>query len=363
MNIYSLVFSNNPKYRIMRHVLFWVVLVTYYTAFMTISWMDKYPLSVSLPASLAEEILPIPLDIIFCYLVIYFLIPRFLFKGKYILMIVLWIAFSLIHITCFRFYTNNIVPHIRSAYHLPFSVHTESFMWTFFFVFTQINMEACLAAAIKLGKMWYIKKRELDIFLSEKQKIEPTESGRIQPVFLVNALDKLEMLSIEKPSVIPDVIKKIKNLLLYVIYDSNQPKVSLEKELYLLEEFVELEKAGNSNMNINMKIIGNTDEEWIAPFIILPLIENSFRQFSAIHLKNKTISLEARVADGSFSLNIMWSKPEDTSTLINNDSAFLQNIGKRLNLLYPQSHELKIFINTGQFAINLKMDLHKSINY
>lgn len=363
MNIYLLVFSNNPKFRIMRHVFFWVILIGYYTAFMTISWMEKYPFSISFPASLIEQTLAIPLDIIFCYLVIYFLIPRFLFTGKYIMMIVLWITFSLVHVSCFRFYSNNIIPHIRSAYHLPVSVHTESFMWTFFFVFTQINMEACLAAAIKLGKMWYIKKRELDILLSEKQKIEPAESGRMQPVFLVNALDKLEMLSIQKPSAIPQVIKKIKNLLLYVIYDSNQPKVSLEKELCLLEEFVELEKAGNSNMNINIKIIGNTDGEWIAPFIILPLIENSFRQFSKIDLKNKSISLEARVADGSFSLNIMWSKPLDTSTLANNDSTFLKNIGKRLKLLYPQSHELKILINTDEFAINLKMDLQRAINH
>jgi hypothetical protein len=362
MSIYPLVFSNNLKYRITRHILFWLVWIGYYTAFMTMSWTQKYSFGASFPASLIEETLAMPLDIIFCYAVIYFLIPKVLFKGRYILTVVLWMAFSVVHIFCFESYTNDIIPMIRSAYHLPYSVHSKNLVWTFFYTFTQIGMEAALAAAIKLGKMWYIKQQELDIIKSEKQKIEPAESGKIQPVFLVNALDKIEMLAVQKPSMIPVAIKKIKSLLLYVIYDNNQPKVKLEKELRLLEEFVELEKIGNNNVNVNMKIVGNTDGERIAPFIILPLIENSFRQLSMLDLKNKFINLEARVGEGIFSLKIIWSKPVDTSTLINNDHTFIQNIGKRLNLLYPQSHELKILINTDQFAINLKMDLHKAIN-
>src|SRR5579862_243315 len=298
MTIYPLVFSNNLKYRISRHVLFWTVWIAYYTFFMTLSWAEKYPFSIAFPASLIEESLAMPIDIIFCYAILYYLIPRYLFKGKYILMVLLWIGFGMAHIACFQFYSNHIIPEIRSTYHLPYSTHSKSFLWTFFYIFTQINMEASLAAAIKLGKMWYIKQQELDILKSEKLKIEPIENGKIQPIFLVNALDKLEMLALHKPSVLPQVIQKIKNLLLYVIYDNNQPKVSLEKELRLLEEFVELEKEGSTNMSVNMKIIGNTDGEKIAPFIILPLIENSFRQLSRLDLKNKFLNLEARVGEG-----------------------------------------------------------------
>jgi two-component system sensor histidine kinase AlgZ len=363
MNIYPLVFSNNLKYRITRHVLFWVLWISYYTIFMTISWLQKYPFSTSFSASLVEETLAMPLDILFCYAVIYFLIPRFLFTGRYILMVVLWLAFSLIHITCYRFYSANIIPLIRSAYHLPYSVHTENFLWTFFYIFTQITMEASLAVAIKLGKMWYIKQQELNIIKSEKQKIEPNENGKIQPVFLINALDKVESLALRNPSAVGGAIKKIKDLLLYVIYDSNQPKIALDKELRLLEEFVELEKVGNNIVNVNLKIIGNIKDEKIAPFIILPLTENCFRQLSMLEVKQKFMNLEARIVDGIFTLDISWSKPVDTSTLTGNDSTFLQNIGKRLKLLYPESHELKIQINTDQFAIKLKIDLHRaSIN-
>src|SRR5258708_10725518 len=104
-------------------------------------------------------------------------------------------------------------------------------------------MEGGLAAAIKLGKMWFIKQQELDLIKKEKQKIEPQlQEGKMQPVFLLDALDRVEQLSVVKPSLIPGMVKKIKNLMLYVLYENNMARGSLEKELVLLEEYLVLEK-------------------------------------------------------------------------------------------------------------------------
>src|SRR5580704_5261479 len=136
MSIYPLVFSNNSKYRISRHIIFWLALLGYYTAFMTISWMEKYPFATSFPASLLEETFALPLDMVFCYAVVYYLIPKFLFNGRYIVMVLLWIILSLLCIACYRLYGDHIVPIIRSAYRLPYSVHSKSFLWTFFYLFT-----------------------------------------------------------------------------------------------------------------------------------------------------------------------------------------------------------------------------------
>jgi LytS/YehU family sensor histidine kinase len=234
-------------------------------------------------------------------------------------------------------------------------------MFTFFFIFTQINMEASLAAAIKLGKMWYIKQQELNIIKGEKQKLAAVDSGKIQPVFLVNALDKIVDLSVRNPYIIPQMISKIKPLLLYMIYDINQPKVDLKKELHLMEDFVELEKVGIEGMEVRINISGNADHEMIAPFLILPLVENCFRQLSRSGIRDKYINLEATTEEGVFSLWIKWNKPVDSSTLINNDNTFFKNIGKRLKLLYPQSHELKIFIEAIEFRVHMKIDLNRSI--
>ncbi|HMH34500.1 MAG TPA: histidine kinase [Puia sp.] len=365
MNVNPLVFSNNTKYRVTRHVLFWLSWILYFTIFMTLSWMEKFPFWKSFLASLPEETLPMPLDMIFCYSIIYFLIPRYLSKGKYIQMVLWWLFFSVLVMMGYRLYNIYVIPHVRAAFGMPYySSHSKSFWWEFFYMFSQINMEGCMTAAIKLGKMWYIKQQELDLLKKEKQKIEPQmQSGKIQPVFLINALNKVGMLSAVKPTVIPGMIQKIKSLLLYIIYDNNLSKVKLEKELKLLEEYVELEKEGSDEkLNVSMKVIGNTSGEQIAPFIIIPLAENSFRQLSSLDLKDKFIDLEIRISEGVLYMLVAWSKPVDSSTLANGGNAFLNNIAKRLELLYPQSHELKVVIKTNQFIIDCKIDLHGAIN-
>jgi len=363
MNIYPLIFSNNPRYRISRHILFWSTWILYYTIFVTLSW-SRIPFYKAFVPSLIVETFSMPMDMAFCYTIIYFLIPRYLSRGKYISFVLFWLLLSLFFIFCFRLYSRYVDPAIYAAFDMHAKMeHSSNFLWDFFSLFSQINMEGCLTAAIKLGKMWYIKQQEVDLIKSEKRKIEPVlHNGEMKPVFLINALDKVEVLSQKKPVVIPGMIRKIKGLLLYILYDTNQGKVNLQKELKLIEEYVALEKEGNDNLNVNVNIVGNTSEERIAPFIILSLVENSFRQLSLLDLNEKFLNLEIRLQEGQLYICVAWSKPVDTSTLANGGNAFLQNIGKRLNLLYPHSHELKVLIKTDQFVINCKIDLHEAIN-
>lgn len=279
-------------------------------------------------------------------------------------MVLLWLLFSLFFILFFRLHDQYIAPLIYSAYGMPSKMHSVSFAWEFFDLFSQINMEGCMAAAIKLGKMWYIKQEELNLIKSEKQKSETQiDNGKMQPFFLVNALDCVGWLSREKPEAIPDMIGKIKSLLFYVIYDNNQARVKLEKELKFLKEYIELEKVcANEELTIKMQITGNINEENIAPFIILPLVANSFRQLFLMDLRNKFFDLTIRISEGHFHMLLGWSKPVDTSTLTNGNNGFMQSIDKRLNLLYPQSHELKAIIKTDQFLIDCKIDLRGAIN-
>ena len=363
MTVNSFVFSNNRRYRISRHSLFWLLWILYYTVFSVLYWQNQYPLEQTFFASLAEVSLSTPMDMIFCYSIIYFLLPRYLYRGHYIKMILLWLLFSVLFILVFRAYNHEVVPNIRRGFGLPPPVFSKNMYWSFLNLFYQINMEGGLAAAIKLGKMWFIKEQELDLIKKEKQNIEPQlQEGKMLPVFLIDALDRVEHLSVVKSSLIPGMVKRIKSLLLYVIYDNNMASVSLEKELLLLEEYIELEKTGRpENLRVTVKTIGNTAGERIAPFIILPLVENGFRQLSRLDLPDKYIDIGIRVESGNLQMKVGWSKPIDSSTLVNGGSLSLQNIGKRLDLLYPASHELKVVITTEQFIIDLKMQLDRAL--
>ncbi|HEY0678766.1 MAG TPA: histidine kinase [Chitinophagaceae bacterium] len=363
MTLYPLVFSNNPRYRVTRHVMFWLLWILYFTAESTISRSQKYDLGLSFFSSLVEVTITTPFDIAFCYGIIYFLLPRFLFRGQFITLAAGWVVFSLLLFFAFMLFNLTAGPVIREGWFgLQPRTSPMNWAWSFFNLFATINMEGGLAAAIKLGKMWYVKASEVELLKKEKLRIEPEmQQGKVHPAFLVNTLNKIEQLAMEKPSVIPGVIGKIKNLLLYAVYDNGASHVSLEKEMKLLEEFVEIERAGRDLVYINFKMIGDPRNKKIAPFIALPLVENSFRQLSALNVPQKFIDLNILVEQNQFNLDIAWSKPIDTSTLTNGGSALLQNIGKRLSLLYPQSHSLKILIEPERFQVKMGINLSGAI--
>ncbi len=364
MTLYPFVFSNNPKYRVTRHVLFWVLWILYFTIESTIGRSQKYPLSLSFFSSITEVSITTPMDIIFCYTIIYFLLPRFLFKGDFLKLALGWVFLSVVFFFAFMLFNVTAGVHIREQW-FGLQPRTSPINWyySFFSLFAIINMEGGLAASIKLGKMWYVKASEVELLKKEQQRIEPElQQGKVHPAFLINTLNKVELLAQEKPTIIPGIIGKIKNLLLYAIYDNGASKGSLEKELKLLEEYVELERAGSREIAyINFKIIGDPRNKNIAPFITLPIVENSFRQLSALNVQQKYIDLRVLVDQNIFNLDIAWSKPIDTSTLTNGGSVLLQNIGKRLNLLYPQSHSLKIVIEPERFQVKMAIDLNGAI--
>ena len=364
MTLYPFVFSNNPKFRVSRHVLFWVLWILYYTAEITIGRSQNLhlPFKLSFFSALTEVSITTPLDIIFCYSIIYFLLPRFLFKGEFLKLAIGWLLLSIIFFYLFMLCSITLMPTIRQGwFHLPPRQAPINWYWSFFSLFASINMEGGLAAAIKLGKMWYVKASEVELLKREQQRIEPElQQGKIHPAFLINTLNKIEQLAQEKPLVIPGVIGKIKNLLLYAIYDNGASKVSLEKELKLLEEYVELERAGSREISyINFKVIGDPRNKNIAPFITLPIVENSFRQLSALNVPHKYIDLNVLVEQNLFNLDVTWSKPIDTLT--NGGSALLQNIAKRLNLLYPQSHSLKLLIEPERMQVKMAINLNGAI--
>jgi LytS/YehU family sensor histidine kinase len=306
-----------------------------------------------------------PLDMCFCYFVIYYLLPKFLYNGRYIGMLLLWLFASILFIILYELNATFIVPYIRDWFGMKTSISSPAnYTYDFFILFSQINMEGCMAASIKLGKLWYIKQQEIDLLKQEKQKIKPhEEQGLIQPAFLTDLLTRMEIIANEKPLVAAQSIKKIRNLLLYILYENASSKVPLNKEFALLQEYIDLEKlTAEKEINVHTSISTSPSSETIAPFIILPLVENAFKQISSYNIKNPTLNLYIALQNEMIDIKLNWDKPIETSSLTNGRNIILHNISKRLQLIYPQSHELKMMIETQKIFIELRINLKKAIN-
>src|SRR5258705_7902117 len=145
MAVNPLVFSNNRRYRFARHALFWLLWIIYYTVFNITYWQGRQPFGSTLGSSLVEVCLSTPLDMVFCYSIIYYLLPRFLYKGHYIQMTLLWMLFCIVYTLVFRWYDHQIVPYIRAAFGMPPPVFSKNVPWVFLNLFYQLNMEGGLA--------------------------------------------------------------------------------------------------------------------------------------------------------------------------------------------------------------------------
>ena len=370
MNINAFVFSNKQNYRLGRHALFWFTWIFYYALSSAIIMNAEYGFARSFFESFTEVAQSTPLDMCFCYFIIYFLFPKFLYKGKYLSMLFLWLIGSVIEISLYLVNYHLVFPHIRGWFGFPLGNSASKNFWSFsnlyslFFLFSQINMEGCVTASIKLGKLWYIKQQEIDLMKQEKEKIKPvTEKELIQPAFLSDLLTRMEIIANEKPLVAVESIKKIKHLIFYILYDNTSSQVPLHKEFTLLQEYIDLEKlTAEKEINVYVSINNPPLHETIAPFIILPLVENAFKQLSTYNLKNPSLGVNITLQNEIINIKLVWSKPIETSSLTNGRNIILHNISKRLELIYPQSHELKMMIETEKVFIDLKINLKKAIN-
>ncbi|MEP6683141.1 MAG: histidine kinase [Parafilimonas sp.] len=365
MNIYPFVFSNKQSYRLSRHATFWSLWILYYATISALIAAPRWGFSRSFFESLVEQAESTPLDMCFCYFIIYYLFPKFLFKGRYITMLFLWLTASFAFIALYELNATFIAPFIRDWFGMKTSMSTPpNYTYDFFILFSQINMEGCMTASIKLGKLWYIKQQEIDLIKQEKQKINPSEQkGLIKPAFLTDLLTRMEIIANEKPLVAAQSIKKIRHLLLYILYENASSKVSLNKEFALLQEYIDLEKlTAEKEITVNASISTSLSSETIAPFIILPLVENAFKQLNSYALQNPTLNITVLLQHEMIDIKLNWNKPIETSSLTNGRNIILQNISKRLDLIYPQSHELKMLIETERILIDLKINLKKAIN-
>ncbi|HYJ63799.1 MAG TPA: histidine kinase [Parafilimonas sp.] len=365
MGINSFVFSNNRNYRLGRHSVFWFLWILYYAIISAILTSPRYGFAKSFFEAFTEVAESTPLDMCFCYFVIYYLLPEFLYKGRYIAMLFLWLIASIAFIVLYELNATFLVPFIREWFGMKTSISMPAnYTYDFFILFSQINMEGCVAASIKLGKLWYVKQQEIDLLKKEKEKIKPHEDqGLIQPAFLQDLLSRMENIANDNPMVAAQSLKKIRHLLLYILYENSSPQIPLQKELSLLEEYIYLEKlVADKEIQVSSLINVGSNNETIAPFILLPLIENAFKQVLSYSLKNAVIKQCIYLQQDVLHIEISWSKPIETSSLTNGRNVILHNISKRLQLIYPQSHELKMMIEAEKIILSLKLNLKKAIN-
>ncbi len=295
------------------------------------------------------------------YFNLYFLIPRFLEKGKltaYIICLLITIvAASLL-----------IVPGYYLMAYL--SGKTVSQMLgnaeNCFYQFIGISLPSTLATvtfamSIKLTKNWLQSQRRHQAL--EKEKLE-TELNYLKyqfnPHFLFNTINSIFFLIHKNPDMASASLAKFSDLLRYQLYECNDSQIPLSKEITYLENSVELEKLRQNN---NVEVSLEADQQGlgqlgIAPFILMTFVENAFKHVSKHADKPNWIRIRLRTDQRRLYFQVSNSTMHGASTdVLRYGGIGLKNVQRRLDLIYPGQYDLEIHSDSNSFEVKLILNL------
>ena len=292
------------------------------------------------------------------------LIPRFLNKGFkvwfFVLLFMLIFAASEINVVVRYLYLEPIYPQYE--YFLKMWGHMKLFermfsLWSFKYIFFTKLPLYIFPTAIIVAYSFYQNQNNLLKLNEQKRQAElDALKNQLNPHFIFNTLNNLYALALKKSDQTPMVIEKLSNILDYILYRCNDKFVSLKNEIKLIENYIDLEKVRyGKRMEVSFSYQVENDIN-IAPLILLTLLENACKHSTSEELNKSTIDIRLESSDGEIYFEIKNSKPshlKQTNKQVKKIG--LTNMRKQLELLYPDTHELKIEDAVTFYRIELKI--------
>jgi two-component system LytT family sensor kinase len=186
--------------------------------------------------------------------------------------------------------------------------------------------------------------------------------SQISPHFIFNILNSIVYLIRIKSENAEKVTIELSKLIRYMLYESENKNVLLEKEIEYLENYVGLQKVRfGEDADIQIKITGNPAGLAIEPMLLIPFVENAFKHGVGL-LKDPFISIDLKILEGNvmeFRVQNKCSTAEEEPK--DKDSGIgIKNVRRRIELLYPGSHSLELGEKNGIFDVYLRLILKKS---
>ncbi|HXI00461.1 MAG TPA: sensor histidine kinase [Sphingobacteriaceae bacterium] len=213
-----------------------------------------------------------------------------------------------------------------------------------------------MSTAIKFMMDWFVNEKERRGLENEKLIAELAFlRSQINPHFLFNCLNNIYSLSYQKSEKTPEAILKLSEIMRYMLYESNDPRVDLGKEIRYLENFIELQKLRfKSDFYVQLNIEGSNVHQQIVPLVLISFVENAFKH-GVITDPENPIKINIVIDIGRLIFMI-----ENKTSVQNKDvtgGIGLSNVRRRLDLLYPEKYTLDITHNDGFYTAKLSIDL------
>ncbi len=227
----------------------------------------------------------------------------------------------------------------------------------------QSVMLVLLTTLVHFTKEW-IKVKDVERKLTEleKEKLDAelkSLKAQVNPHFLFNMLNNIYSLSLEKSDKSPKMILMLSDLMSYILYDCQDEKVPMEKEIQFLKNLIELEIISvGDDVRIEFNFDDSLKSHQVAPLLFIPFVENAFKHCSKNGKDKSFVIINLNHSGNKVCLKIENST-EQTDELIkdNYHGVGITNVEKRLTLLYPHKHQLSIQENDNTYKTVLCLKL------
>ncbi len=290
------------------------------------------------------------------YFNIYYLLPEFLQKGKYWLYSGLFLLDILLTSVMLSFAYYSVLPEAAAQEFLAEKYYIPSCFTSSFFTLVLVMM-------LKFFKDWLkSQKRNREL---EKEKLE-TElqflRSQLNPHFLFNTINSLFVLIRKDQEKATEVLARFSDMLRYQLYECNEPLIPLQNEIHFLEGYIELEELRKSGLKVSQHIQVSSDARLqIAPFILLNFFENAFKHIGTTPSGEKYIDVRIEVNEQKLHFELVNSADASRQNVTKKEGGIgLVNAKRRLDLLYPGRHELKMEHNESHYKVCLDLTLDRS---
>jgi hypothetical protein len=328
------------KMKIIQHVAAWMVFVI--IQFIQFNAFNPLPETLNNNSKYIAFFFSNTLLILFYYLNYYYAFPKLLFNNKKLSYVIFACFYLSLFFLLFLNFPDYIIITEKVARH-PF---------LFLIIFIVIR----LILIFFVSYTFYNQKRKIE---EEKNNLKNeiySLRSQINPHFLFNTLNNIYALSLIKSDLAGESIIKLSSIMRYMIKEQLNDLIPIRNEIDYINSYIELEKLRLPNtVNLDINFEGDFNRNKIAPLIFLPFIENVFKHGVSSE-ESSIVKIKITVSDDTFWLLVQNTK---VKTSIKEFSGFgINNVKKRLNLIYPNNHELEIRNEDASYIVNLKLNLH-----
>lgn len=296
-----------------------------------------------------------PVDVLAAYFTAYVLLQRYLFKRLYVKFLLAG-SLSALGLLCLQ-------RIIMYYYLIPTYAQIpegEGF-WDFNYFDNLLNIYVPVGVflSVKLLKFWYRDKEIQQDLERQNTKSElALLRSQVNPHFLFNTLNNIDTLVREDQEKASDSIMKLSEIMRYMIFNSKGPRVALSEEYSYLKSYISLQQIRMKDPEeVSMHLEGAFDGLTIAPMILIPFLENAFKH-GFTDKENCKVEIKLRIESPRLMfqvrncINQNAEKNKDSTSGIG-----LDNVRRRLELIYPGRYDLDIDPGPKQFKVTLKLIL------